>query len=722
MNREAKLLQTLALATLLVWLGGCASCEQAEKRGGRASGNFDDDARRRSSGATARKNTASTDSDDELKKEFDDAPVLRDDFVFVDVERLPKTPVAAKPLPIASWLTIEGYSDRVNSASFAGGGKFLVTGGNDEKITGNTLKIWSVETGEEACAWHATGDKFSISRDGKLAAIVNSSNGKLSVRALETGEELYALERGAGRVAISPDGKYLAGITKWGEDAGLNLWAAETGQFIGKLSRRGGGVVTFSSDSKKVAFDYIDTDYKIAIVSIETQRPERVIVTPRRQANVIRFSADGNLLAAGFSDNTVRIWSLKEGKLLRTFIGHQNSVTALAISPDGAWLVSGESDLPYSKASDFSLRVWSIPNAELVATLAGHTDNILDLDFSPDGKTIVSVSKDKTIKLWKLGAAMSPVPIAPKVSLAPMQTLEGHSDDVHALAFSPDGKALASISKDNTMRLWSLATGKSIKTVEENVMGLYGANPLAFSPDGKYLASSNYDRGYCVKLWSAKTGAFVRALRELKETIGSISFSPDSKLLAAMSNSGMKIWSVETGKEALEIKHTLNGVGGWSAAFAPTGERIVTNNSEKNGSVKVWSVKTGAELKSMNSSGRGAIFISPDGKYVAVGKTICDMQSGQLLRRTEADIVAQSPNGEFYIGLRKKYNEKERRLDPVETIVMSARTGRSLARIDAHGGGDAAVAISPDGKIIATVDRDGTNIKLWKASGLGKTD
>ena len=717
MNHSAKLFQMLALATLLIWLSGCASCEQVEKRGGRASGDFDDDnARRRASSTTSRKNTAVANSDDGQRKELEGALVITDNSVFVDVKDLPKTPIATNPLPIAPWLTLEGYSNAVFAASFTADGKFLMTGGDDDKGTNNSLKIWSAETGQELHAWNANGNNFSFNRDGKLAAITNSSDGTVSVRALETGEELYTLKRGTRRFAVSPDGKYLAGIITSGENAGLNLWAAETGQLIGKLGR-GGDYIAFSADAKKIAYD---SDYKIIILSAETQQAQTVIPTPRTAVNVIRFSADGNLLAAGFSDNTVRVWSLKEQKLLRTFIGHQSKVTALALSPDGTLLVSGETSSPYDKEKDFSLRVWSIPNAELVAMLVGHTDNILDLDFSPDGKTIASVSRDKTVKLWKLGSPIAPAVMPPKVSLAPMQTLEGHTDDVRALAFSPDSKLLASLSKDNTMRLWSLATGKAIKIVTEQNMGIYGSNPIAFSPDGKYLASSNYNRGYCVKLWSAKTGAFVRELRELRETIWSISFSPDSKLLAAMSNSGMKIWSVETGKEVLEIKHTLNGVGGWSAAFVPTGERIVTNNFEKNGSVKVWSVKTGAELKTINSAGKGAIFISPDGNTVAIAKTICDMQSGQLLRKTEVDIVAQSPNGEFYIGLRKKYNDKERRYDPVETLVMSARTGRSLVRIDAHGGGDAAVAISPDGKTLATVDHDGLNIKLWKVSGLEK--
>ncbi|MFN3393953.1 MAG: WD40 repeat domain-containing protein [Candidatus Thermochlorobacter sp.] len=348
MNHNAKLFQTLALATLLIWLSGCASCEQVEKRGGRASGDFDDDnARRRASSTASRKNTAVANSDDEQRKKLEGALVITDNSVFVDVKDLPKT-------PIAPWLTLEGYSNAVFAASFTADGKFLMTGGDDDKGTNNSLKIWSAETGEELRAWNANGNNFSFNREGKLAAITNSSDGTVSVRMLETGEELYTLKRGTRRFTVSPDGKYLAGIITSGENAGLNLWAAETGQLIGKLGR-GGNCIAFSADSKKIAYD---SDYKIIILSAETQQAQTLIPTPRTTVNVIRFSADGNLLAAGFSDNTVRVWSLKEQKLLRTLIGHQSKVTALALSPDGTLLVSGETSSLYDKEKDFSLRVW----------------------------------------------------------------------------------------------------------------------------------------------------------------------------------------------------------------------------------------------------------------------------------------------------------------------------------------------------------------------------
>jgi WD40 repeat protein len=288
-------------------------------------------------------------------------------------------------------------------------------------------------------------------------------------------------------VAFSPDGKVVAsgGNAEVGVPAELKLWDLDTGEAkITLTENRAVRWVAFSPDGKHLATAEHDGTAKLRDPTTGAVR--HVLIGHASGLDCTIFSPDSKTLATTSWDRTLKLWDAGSGELLKTFAGHPDKVYTAAFSPDGKSLLSG--------SSDGTARLWDVAGAASRMTLNTHESLVHNVAFAPDGKLFATAGWDKAVRFWDASTGKCE------------KTLQ-HGAGVLAIAFSPDGKLLASVTmldedelaagrRRPDVKLWEVETGREIGALEGHTHHVYG---VAFSPDGKLLATASFDR--TVKFW-----------------------------------------------------------------------------------------------------------------------------------------------------------------------------------------------------------------------------
>ena len=406
----------------------------------------------------------------------------------------------------------------------------------------------------------------------------------------------------------------------------------------------------------------------ISLWEIDTGREVATLTEHTENITTLVFSPNNTTLASGSEDNTIRLWNATTGQLLSLPLSeHTGDVTSIAFSPDSQTLASG--------SRDNTIRLWSATTGQHLATLEeqivwgavtheGHTGDVTAVVFSPDGATLASGDTDNTIRLWDVGARQH------------RTALTGHTGTVTALTFSKDGTILVSGSRDNTIRLWNTATGKHLDTLEGHEDDVI---VLAFSFDGTTLASG--EAGGITRLWAGDTGQHLDTLSyslgdEVSgDPIHAIAFSPDGLILS--SGSG------HTYSERYQYQTSgWCGPGGWYYYRS-------TNATFYRGSTQLWSILTRKHRSTLTEYGafvRALAFSSDGTTLVSAG------EESYLIRN--------------YCGV----------LDSVvrdySLKLWDTNTGAHIADLEGHSGDVSSIAFSHDGNLLASGSWDDT-IRLW---------
>jgi WD40 repeat protein/serine/threonine protein kinase len=486
-------------------------------------------------------------------------------------------------------------SDTLRSPAFSPDGKRLATGSSRGQVI-----MWDAQTGERLLTLEGHSVQIrclAFSPDGKRLAST-SPDKTMKLWDSESGQLLHTLQGHADYalgVAFSPDGKQLASASV---DKTVKLWDALSGNEIRTLPGHAGGVwsVAYSPDGKRLASASDDSTVKVW--DVESGDELFALRGHTRGVCSVTFSPDGNRLASASEDGTVKVREAKAVQKALVLRDGDTDVTKVAFSPDGKRLASvgkRRRSAPYVCEA----KVWDTQTGEQLLTIdAGNVDASLSLD----GRRLAGGSggwwQGRTeANIWDLLTGEKLLTL----------TIPSLGTPIFSFALSPDGNRFVTIAGG---KVWDAKTGQELRSLK-----LKGpVNNIVFSLDGKRLAGITEDK--TLKLWDSEAGDEILTL---KGAAGSVAFSSDGKRVVSGSDDATvaKVWDVPTGEDLLSLKGHSGAIT--SVAFSPNNKRLATTSSDA--TIKVWDSETGQELLTLDGhSGRnnGVVF-SPDGNRLAAG-------------------------------------------------------------------------------------------------------